>query len=173
MNCLDFFFLFLVKSEILKRIYHDSDVRYSLSALTASWFRLKLSKISPKVSSWCNNISRTLDNLFSMSLTCLLFLSSSPIIFPVDWRKECKDKVHRFWESHTILRNLQQLFVLCTASQIIGGDSVKFCGLLRIYELEFLTDYISCRREKRMQSYSLYKAEPSIFKSRGAKIHIF
>ena len=28
-----------------------------------------------------------------------------------------------------------QLFVLCTASQIIGGDFAKFCGFLRIYEL--------------------------------------
>ena len=26
-------------------------------------------------------------------------------------------------------------FVLCTASQIIGGDFAKVCGLLRIYEL--------------------------------------
>ena len=32
------------------------------------------------------------------------------------------------------MRNLQ-LFVLCTASQIIGGDFAKFCGLRRIYEL--------------------------------------
>ena len=34
-----------------------------------------------------------------------------------------------------MLRNLHQLFVQCTASQIIGGDFAKFCGLLRIYEL--------------------------------------
>ena len=45
-----------------------------------------------------------------------------------------KIKVHIFWEGHKILRNLHQLFVLCTASQIIGGDFAKFCGLLRIYE---------------------------------------
>ena len=32
------------------------------------------------------------------------------------------------------LRNLHQLFVLCTASQIILGDFAKFCGLLRIYQ---------------------------------------
>jgi hypothetical protein len=31
-------------------------------------------------------------------------------------------KVHIFWEGHKILRNLHQFFVLCTASQIIGGD---------------------------------------------------
>ena len=36
-------------------------------------------------------------------------------------------KVHIFWEG--------QLFVLCTASQIIGGDFAKFCGLLTIYQL--------------------------------------
>ena len=29
---------------------------------------------------------------------------------------------------------LNQLFVLCTASQIIGGHFAKFCGLFRIYE---------------------------------------
>ena len=28
-----------------------------------------------------------------------------------------------------------QLFVLCSVSQIIGGDFAKFCRLLRIYEL--------------------------------------
>ena len=44
-------------------------------------------------------------------------------------------KVHIFWEGQKKLRNLHQLFVLCTASQIIGGDFLKFCGLLRIYEL--------------------------------------
>ena len=33
------------------------------------------------------------------------------------------------------MRNLHQLFVLCTASQIIGGDFAKFCGLLRIFNL--------------------------------------
>ena len=44
-------------------------------------------------------------------------------------------KVHIFGEGHKMLRNLHQLFVLCTASQIIGGDFAKFCGLLRIYEL--------------------------------------
>ena len=35
-------------------------------------------------------------------------------------------KIHIFWEGHKILRNLHQLFVLCTASQIIGGDFAKF-----------------------------------------------
>ena len=43
-------------------------------------------------------------------------------------------KVHIFGKGHKIFRNLHQLFVLCTASQIIGGDFTKFCGLLRIYE---------------------------------------
>ena len=44
-------------------------------------------------------------------------------------------KVYIFWEGHKILWNLHQLFALCTASQIIGRDFAKFCGLLRIYEL--------------------------------------
>ena len=33
------------------------------------------------------------------------------------------------------MRILNQLFFLCTTSQIIGGDFAKFCGLLRIYDL--------------------------------------
>ena len=53
--------------------------------------------------------------------------------------KESTDKVHIFWEGHIILQNLHQLFVLCTATQIIGGDFAKFCGLLRIYELYYKT----------------------------------
>ena len=35
--------------------------------------------------------------------------------------------------TYKILRNLHQLFVLFTASQMISGDFTKFCGLLRIY----------------------------------------
>ena len=35
-------------------------------------------------------------------------------------------KVNTFWEGHKILRNLHQLFVLCTASQIVGGDFAKY-----------------------------------------------
>ena len=38
-------------------------------------------------------------------------------------------------KENKILKNLHQLFALCTASQIIGVDFAKFCGLLRIYEL--------------------------------------
>ena len=49
--------------------------------------------------------------------------------------KFSKGKVHIFWEGHKILQNLHQLFVLCTASQIIGGDFENFCDLIRIYEL--------------------------------------
>ena len=44
-------------------------------------------------------------------------------------------KVHIFWEGHKILRNLHRRFVLCSNSQICGGDFAKFCGLLKIYEL--------------------------------------
>ena len=40
--------------------------------------------------------------------------------------------VHIFWKRHKILRNLLQLFVLWTASQIIGRDFEKCCGLIRI-----------------------------------------
>ena len=41
-------------------------------------------------------------------------------------------KVRIFWEGHTILRNLHRRFVICSASQIYGGNFAKFCGLLRI-----------------------------------------
>ena len=41
-----------------------------------------------------------------------------------------------FW-GHKILRNLHRRFVLCTASQIYGGDFAKNWGLLRIYELYY------------------------------------
>ena len=57
-------------------------------------------------------------------------------------------KVHIFWEGHKILPNLHQLFVLCTASQIIGGDLAKFCGLLRIYELYRFKVQSSCISHK-------------------------
>jgi len=58
-----------------------------------------------------------------------LFLYSCALIFKTYF------KVYIIWEGHKIWRNLHQLFVVCTASQIIGGDFVKICGLLRIYEL--------------------------------------
>jgi hypothetical protein len=44
----------------------------------------------------------------------------------------------RFCEKDTtFLQNHHHRFVLCSPSngQIYGGDFVKFCGLLRIYEL--------------------------------------
>ena len=46
------------------------------------------------------------------------------------------------------MRNLHQLVVLCTASQIIGRDFAKFCGLLRIYELYF-ADYTGRKNQVR------------------------
>ena len=46
-----------------------------------------------------------------------------------------KSYTYVFWEGYKILRNLHKLFVLFTASQIIGGDFAKFCGLFRMYEL--------------------------------------
>ena len=49
-------------------------------------------------------------------------------------------------EGHKILQNLHQLFVLCIASQIIGGDFAKFCGLLRIYELYKINSHLSYTR---------------------------
>ena len=47
-----------------------------------------------------------------------------------------QSKVHIFWEGHKFLRNLHCRFVLCSNGQIYYGDFAKFCGLLRIYELD-------------------------------------
>ena len=69
-------------------------------------------------------------------------------------------KVHIFWEGHKILRNLHQLFVLCTASQIIGGDFANFCGLLRIYELYVLKIFSSISNVQYDVSY-----EPNVCKN--------
>ena len=44
-------------------------------------------------------------------------------------------KVHIFWQVYKILPYLQWRSVLCSASQIYGGDFAKLsCGLLQIYE---------------------------------------
>ena len=50
-------------------------------------------------------------------------------------QQKCSGKVHIFWEGHKIFLNLHQLFDWQYLGQIIGGDFIKFCGLLRIYEL--------------------------------------
>ena len=47
------------------------------------------------------------------------------------------EKATKFGEISTVdLSKVGYLrFVLCSASQIYGGDFAKFCGLLRIHEL--------------------------------------
>ena len=45
-------------------------------------------------------------------------------------------KVHIFWEGHKTLQNLHRRFVLCSNSQICGGDFLKLCGLLKMYLYE-------------------------------------
>ena len=94
--------------------------------------------------SWLDlhNRRRTAPNVSKSHIITLAFASSVSTNagkvglwnFQLGHCKAFRDKVHIFW-SHKILRNLHQLFVLCTASQIIGGDFAKCCGLLRIYEL--------------------------------------
>ena len=90
-----------------------------------------LSRKSKMYSTWVS-LTDFLTFLLFRALEYLIWkIVSSEIIASI--------KVHKFWEDHKILRNLHQLFVLCTASQTISGDFTKFCGLLRIYELyEFL-----------------------------------
>ena len=47
-------------------------------------------------------------------------------------------KVHIFWESHKILRNLHRRFDWHYIGQIYGGGFANFCGLLRIYKLKIV-----------------------------------
>ena len=42
-------------------------------------------------------------------------------------------QVHILREGHIIFRNLQQLFVLCTTSQIISGDFEEYMNFDVIY----------------------------------------
>ena len=48
------------------------------------------------------------------------------------------------------MRNLHQLFVLFTGSQIIGEDFAKFCGLLRICKF-YLVRNIEIQRQRDRQ----------------------
>ena len=41
------------------------------------------------------------------------------------------------------MQNLNKSFDLQYIGQIIGGDFAKFCGLLRIYELYYLEDFVA------------------------------
>ena len=42
-----------------------------------------------------------------------------------------------------MLQNLHRRLVLCSASQIFGGDFEKICGLLRIYEFYLVRGFSS------------------------------
>ena len=70
-------------------------------------------------------------------------------------------KVYILWEGHKILRNLQQLVVLCTYCRLNDWwrlDFAKFCGLFRIYELERfqnLIRYVQFHLQKKMNEVSL------------------
>ena len=54
---------------------------------------------------------------------------------PMDPFKKMCYKVHIFCEGHKILRNFHLTFDRHCIGQKYGEDFVKFCGLLRIYEL--------------------------------------
>ena len=71
-------------------------------------------------------------------MTTILFLQ---VVFFFCKRK-FNGRVHIFWEGHKCLRNLHLRFVLCSNSQIYGGDFWKFCGLHRIYELWWITIFL-------------------------------
>ena len=48
------------------------------------------------------------------------------------WEVCLTNKVHIFWEGHKILINIRQVFVLCTASQIILWPSQNIWTLLEL-----------------------------------------
>ena len=50
-------------------------------------------------------------------------------------------KVKVLWEGFKSKHSLR--FVLCSKCQISRGDFTKFCGLLRIYELQFSTYFFN------------------------------
>ena len=65
-------------------------------------------------------------------------------------------KVHIFWEGHKILQ-----IVLCSASQIYGGDFEKFWGLLRIYELySNTTDFCISKNGMLFISGQIWNTQP-------------
>ena len=53
-------------------------------------------------------------------------------------KKTVSFKVHISWEGHKILQNLNYRFDWHYIGQIYGKDFPKFCGLLRIYELQLV-----------------------------------
>ena len=80
-----------------------------------------------------------------------------------------------FWEGHKIFRNLPRLFVLCSASQIIGGDFEKFCGLLRIYELYLgYSEWEICTIFSKLEKYCIIfcSSDPTII-SKTTNLQIF
>ena len=62
------------------------------------------------------------------------------------------DKVHKFWEGHKLLPNLHR-----GNSQIYARDFVKFCALLRIYELYDV--YKNLQFQTSLLSYNLQRRE--------------
>ena len=65
--------------------------------------------------------------------------------------------------------NIHQLFVLCTANQIIGGDFTNFCGLLRTYEFYTKSTVYKTglRTEKHSSRDGLHVAESSLIALEG------
>ena len=76
--------------------------------------------------------------LGSSSMNALCTNCMMAIVKILIWRefKFFRHKVHIFWEGHKILRSLHLTFDCMYCSQKLGEDFSKFCGLLRIYELQ-------------------------------------
>ena len=103
-------------------------------------------KITPQIQTFSFTAEAYLSATFHPNISEFLSFIPSFVYFHCDdvWNQmtkhqiTCCSKVHIFWEGHKILQNLHRSFVLHTASQIIGGDFAKLCGLIRIYELYHL-----------------------------------
>ena len=122
-------FKYILDSKPRGSVWHD----YLQLKAKVDWL-LKTEKLSGRKWKTPSRHSRVFTFLYSPYLP--IFLAPILIIWYVTFLdKMCSLKVHIFREGHKILQNLHPLFVLCTASQIIGGDFAKSCGLLRVYEL--------------------------------------
>ena len=84
-----------------------------------------------KILTWRKKAHIIIENGGSWLETQLFFLVLGGVVSLTENVNAQYCKVHIFWEGHKILRNLQRYYI----GQIYGENFVKFCSLLRMYEL--------------------------------------
>ena len=113
--------------------YKKAKLRKHLQQSVLPFLRA-LSQVLPLTEKYLLN-SKMAATIFLVNSVTVIYMRCAHLINDFLRRKPLGIKVHIFWEGHKILRNLHRRIVLCSASQIYGGDFAKFCDLLRIYEL--------------------------------------